>query len=688
MAAGSELIPGVRRVASLSLVAGFGPLGERVTSELAKVLRSTGEAHRCAVRVWSASETIEELRTAVSELLSAPNLDRLERLGYQIPERSAGQPLCPYLVCVIDGGEASAGGRLTEVLATIEACTSRRVAIAMVLGDGLLENLVSHKGVSEQSWDWILPFPAQEPSAGTRSADDLAAAVARLLVVFSTPDRPGFGYDVFARAEGSRGPLAPVVRVGTAFLDADITGLADCLAHPIAGQLLELQFKDLKRYEPAATFDDERRTSLHSQIALDSLARRLLSETPFALTANPGEPWRVTLPAGVIASEVEDLPRRRWVAALLKLRDVLDFTKARRWAEAMESAEKTLEDSLDKIVAEDLLQLHRYVRGPDRLLTWASVAQEVLERQPDIARPERAGFDQAVQQLKQEIAMAPTPIAVWARVALLGLLGAAALRYLVGFLIGPGPGWVGFALGLLVAAASGTWILEKAHRRLLAALHAAQEALGRRYEAQGVENLILLLDRLRGRLLARIGEEVARVRAQAAAAITIANLEKQNFGPEDPADVVHVEWALPTHLRRRWLERLAPPWANLHGEAARTGHLIPAPSDGPACMQETAEGLRGFAQSYLMARLAESGLAGLIEFRNSVEAGFADRIVHDLDRRAAALAPRSPRRTVWRGPEHVLARVHDAIVQLDPDAIENPTDFEMLACLKVETAPL
>ncbi|MGB9618871.1 MAG: hypothetical protein ACPL7K_00500 [Armatimonadota bacterium] len=683
MADGGELMPEVRRTASLSLTAGFGPMGERVTSELAKLLRSTGEAHNLAVKVWNASQTVEDLRAAVSELLSAANLDRLD----QIPQRMAGQPLCPYLVCVIDGDEAGAGDYLREVLSEIEVCAGRRVAIAVVVGDGLLENLVSHQAVSQHSWDWILPFPAQEPSAGNRSAEDLAAAVARLLVVFSTPGGSGFGDDVFALRGGSRQSQASVVRVGAAFLDADISGLADCLVHPIAGELLERQYKDLKRYEPAATFDDERRTSLHSQICLDSLARRLLAETPFVLTTNPGEPWRVTLPAGIITAEVEGLPRRRWVAALLKLRDVLDFTKARRWAEAMEATEKALEDSLDKIVAEDVLQLHRYVRGPDRLLTWASLAQEILERQPDIHRPAKGGFDEAVERLKQEIATTPAPIAVWARVALLGLLGAAALRYMVGFLIGPVLGWAGFVLGLLAAAAGGAWILEKAHRRLFAALQAAQEALGRRYEALGVENLILLLDRLRGRLLARIGEEVARVRAQAAAAITIANSEKQNFGPQEPTGVVNVEWVIPAALRRRSLDWLALPWDSLHGEAARAGRLVPAPPDGPACMQETADALRSFGRSYILGRLAELGLADLIEFRNSAEGGFADRIVRDLDRRAAALAPRLPRSTVWRGPKRVLARFHDTIIQLDPDATENPSDLEMLACLKAETAP-
>ncbi len=396
----------------------------------------------------------------------------------------------------------------------------------------------------------------------------------------------------------------------------------------------------------------------------------------------------MTLPPGIITSEVEGLPRRRWVAAFLKLRDVLDFTKARRWAEAMESSERTLADSLDNVLTEDVRQLHHYVRGPDRLLTWASMAQEILERQPDIARPTSAGFDEAVERLRQEIAITPTPIAVWGRIALLGLLGAGVFQYAVQFFLGSGLGWVAFALGLLAAAGCGAWIVEKAHAKLLAALYAAQEALSRRYEAQGVENLILLLDRLRGRLLARIEEEVARVRAQAAAAITIADSEKQYVDPQELRGVVNVEWVIPAALRPRWLEWLAPPWTNLHEEAARAGRLVPAPPDGPTCMQETSEILRSFGRSYLLGRLAEFGLAGLMEFRSMAEQGFAERIVRDLDRRAAALAPRAPRRTVWRGPGHVLARIREVAVELDADASENSTELEMLACLKVETAPL
>jgi hypothetical protein len=552
----------------------------------------------------------------------------------------------------------------------------------VVLGAGTLEGLLSHQAVTQHPWDLIIPFPAQEPSAGTRSADDLITAVARLLTVFSTPDQPSFGSDVMAGADGAGGSRPVVVRIGCSFLDADITALADCLVHPIAGELLERQFKDLKRYEPAATFDEGGRTRLLAQVSLDSLARRLLGDTPFVLTAEPGRPWRLHLPVGIIAPETEALPPRRWVAALLKLRDVLDFTKARRWAETMERAEKALEESLDLIIRDDVVQLHRYVRGPDRLLTWAGLAQELLERQPDIQRPSGGGFDVAIERLKLEIATTPTPIAVWARVGLLGLLGAAALKSLVSLVLGPVLGWVGFGLGLLAAAAGCAWLLEKAHRRLFAALNAAQDALLQRYEAQGVENLILLLDRLRGRLLARIKDEVSRLRAQTAAALSIAKSEKENFGPEDPADIVNVEWAVPARWRRRFLDWLALPWEHLVSDAAQAGHQVPVPLEGPECMQETANALRNFARSYLTTRLAELGLAGLLEFRGGVEDGFADRIVRDLDRRSAALAPFPLRRTVWRGPEPVLARFREAITGLDPDVMENPTEVQMLACLK------
>jgi hypothetical protein len=40
---------------------------------------------------------------------------------------------------------------------------------------------------------------------------------------------------------------------------------------------------------------------------------------------------------------------------------------------------------------------------------------------------------------------------------------------------------------------------------------------------------------------------------------------------------------------------------------------------------------------------------------------------------------------VWCGPERLLARVREAIVQLDAEVIEKPNELEMLACLKVET---
>jgi len=115
MAAFGDLLSPIRRVANLSLIAGFGRLGERVATELGRLLPQTGEAQSRAVAVWNASQPKEDIRAAALTLLSAPNLDWLEQLGYQIPKRLAGQPLCANLVCVIDGGETGGENRLSEV---------------------------------------------------------------------------------------------------------------------------------------------------------------------------------------------------------------------------------------------------------------------------------------------------------------------------------------------------------------------------------------------------------------------------------------------------------------------------------------------------------------------------------------------------------------------------------------------
>jgi hypothetical protein len=100
-------------------------------------------------------------------------------------------------------------------------------------------------------------------------------------------------------------------------------------------------------------------------------------------------------------------------------------------------------------------------------------------------------------------------------------------------------------------------------------------------------------------------------------------------------------------------------------------------------MKETAASILDLAKRFLESRLDDFGFEGLVDFRAQEDSDFWERIVRDLDRRAATLAGRAPLRTSWHGPSGVLARLHDTIMALDPNADEQSSLAAMTACLKV-----
>lgn len=110
---------------------------------------------------------------------------------------------------------------------------------------------------------------------------------------------------------------------------------------------------------------------------------------------------------------------------------------------------------------------------------------------------------------------------------------------------------------------------------------------------------------------------------------------------------------------------------------------MPAPPDGDDCLKKTVEVLVGFAERFLKSRLDDLSFEGLVAFRAQEDPNFSERIVRDLDRRAAALAGRAPLRTSWHGPSGALARFHDKIVALAPDADEQSSDAAIVGCIKV-----
>lgn len=683
MTGADDLSPLSARVANLTLVVGIGALGDQVIAELRKLLARSEDGHRGAVAFWSCKGQESTPSEAAGLLLSNRNLDALEQAGYQVPGRGVGQPPRLSVAYIVDLNEQGASQAVDAARNDLKSACAVSLQSVIAVGEGQTTEMLTHDVVAKRTWDLVVPVSSQDRVAGARSTNDLVATIARTVILCSVADQPHFGSKVLGRTASPSVQGTPIARIGGAFLDGGREELLNALSWLLARRLLMRQFETPTCFQPAGAFDDQRRTQLLGLVSSEILGRRLLSDTPFALRVDEGDIWHIELSPGIVAAELHRVPRRRWIAVLQKLRDLFDFTKARRWAESVERSEIAVLDSLQEAIAEDVRQLHHYERGPDRLLSWVTAAREALERQPEIARPQNANIDDAIESLRAQLLKAPNTVAVWARVVLLGWIGAEGVRHLSRALFGGTLGWIAFASTLIIAAVLGIRLLERAHRDLQSALRSAQDALIRRYEAQMRENLSLVLNRVRSRLMAILDNEASKVPGQAQCASNIIVAEVNKFEVAPTSDVVNVEWIVPLESRERLLESLNLPWSTLQRPGAAGGFFVPNPVDGRDCMVQTVTGLFDFSKRYLESRTEAFSLQGLVDFRSLEEPGFEDRIVRDLDRRATALAGRSPLRTSWHGPADVLTLLHDKIVTLDPEAKEQPSVSGMVACLKV-----
>jgi hypothetical protein len=665
-----------RQVANLAVVVGVGEFGAHVVAQLRTMLRSAPEGHRLAVATWLPTDgprTLAELTT--KDLLAQANLGRIEELGFEILGRALGHAPPVASLLVADAGESAAAATVEETLASLPAAQVNisRVGLLTRSGSetemiGLAEVLASDLG-RRTDWDLVLPFPVWERAAGTRSREDLVATVARALAVLTIPGSESVLRSLLQRPGASTGP--DVAHIGGAFLDARSDELVDELSHLVAAELLRRQFGGVKAYQPAAAFDEQGRTSAERLVAAERLAQSVMANTPFVLDIVKGGPWHVRLSATETAVELQGMPRSRWVAVLRKLKDFFDFTKARRWRETIENEAANVAADLKQSMVDDIDQLYRYPRGPDRVLTWCERVRNRLEQAVDIAAPTVTDFKTSIDRLQQEIATFPDPVALGTRAALLGGLAALTMRTVVAWQWGMMAGIIAFAIVLAVAAGCGLWIYQAAHSRLMRARTAAVAALSSHYEAQARDNLAQALDRVRKELIVHV--EAIKAENQRLAQAMVAHAQELDRPPKrDPAvAVVSVEWAVPFGSEGQFLEYLSLPFDQIVRDAAEHSALLPI-RDGDAIQRGVpVESVVQFARTYLDSRRPDLTLREQIEFRCGQDAAYLDRVVAKLDRQSMVVTGA------------MLMRVHEAIATRDQSATQQQIELELLACLRV-----
>lgn len=448
-------------VAPLTVVVGVGNLSSNILHELGIGLSFVPEGHDACVALYDASAKKATLTDTTSALISNKNLDRLETLGYQIPSRAVGQRVQLRCFFIIDLGDTAATGNIGAQLDELSKVAVTVHSMAFLVGPGSLNAILSSDAAKYAQWEIVIPVLQNDPVAGNRSSEDLVQSVARAVLVLTVPTLAGPLSGLFSHTRHGPSPGAVVLRIGAAFVDGRLSDLLDSLSRRLVARLLETQFSSPKRFQPSTLFDDGQKTKLVELATSERIARELLSETPFILEVASGKPWRVRLPEGDISVELRGLDRSRWVPVLRKLRDFFDFTKGQRWRESIDKAELRLTNELREAITSDLIALHSYVRGPDRVITWCEHLQNVLEILLEIESVKRADFEPAVARLEQEIVYFPKPVAVWARFTLLGLLAAVAAQMFGAIWFGQGFSWVLASGALLLTLAVGANFLER-----------------------------------------------------------------------------------------------------------------------------------------------------------------------------------------------------------------------------------
>jgi hypothetical protein len=672
----------VPQAANLTVVIGVGRAGASTLAELTGALQAAPEINRRSIATWDANDATRNLADATASLLAQKNLDAIEQLGYRIPTVQVGQPLRVYGVFIVDLDDGTSSKALEGAFAQLAALKVNDYRAGWLLTRATLAACLSAPLATRAEWDVVLPVPAADRIGGERSDEDVIATVARTVLILSVPGAAASLPSVLSRsADAAARPL--LLRAGAAFVDAKVETLLERLANLVAARLLRDQFADPKPFQPAASYDPQGITKTESLVVPESLARALLASTPFVLGAEANQPWTVRLSAAETAVNLHGVLQRRWVAILRKLKDFFDFTKARHWRETVEASAGELTQSVKASMLSDVQALYRCERGPDRVLAWSERLRTRLEVPVEIAMPRTGEFANAVDSLRDEIAIFPDGVGLASSMALAGLLGAGAAWTVCASLGGLAVGAIGVALTLMIAAGIGASIYQRAHRRLMRAREHSLQALSGYYEVQMRGNLAEVLERTRRSLLAYV--EALRTENRRICEITVseaASLERR-LGDESQNGIVNVESPILPAMVADFLTHLALPWGHVIAEAAGQDALLPVVQSDQSTFAAPVESALAFARRYLQSHKTRLSLREQLAFRGQLDTRYVEQLVRNLDRRSAALVTGVGVETTWCGPPDLLALLRGAVPDLGGATHEEPVELELLACVRL-----
>ncbi len=670
-------------VIGLALVVGVGTRGVEGLKRVPEVLEWSSESLRLSTATWDPAAASGSGSAILDGLLSAENLDRLRRLGYVFPELNVGQAIRPVVVILADIDDSASATVVDAVFPELKKSVAKCQYVGLLLTSSGVDAAMAWTPARRPEWTCFIPALENTATSGRRSPCDLALHAAQTATMIADRAHSGLGSRLLGGTAAAPG-YTPVAQVGAAYLAHDQSRLVSQLDGPMAAEILRLNFRNVAPYEPAGAFDSAGETRFPASSTPLDMASSLLVDTPFSLETPVGEPWRIHLATGEVGAEFGRSLPRRWPSILRRTADFIDSSRASVWRETVEGNQQRLESARRTLIETDVSALHHHTRGPDRVLVWAAKSAEALEQPIEIARPANSDFEAAMEKLKTEIAKAPSTLARVARVGLVGLLAAEALRR--GTLLLLSPVWAcgAFALTLAATAVWAATIWDRAHRRLIDARDESERSLKARFERQMRDKLAACLADLRTKL----GTALASARDQSLVEAKDA-LDRADELDQPPAatddHLVYIERVLAPEDASSIRTKLNPPYEWLQREAAERAALIPA-GQNPS-MSGTAAAVLKLVREWLASQVQTLGIDYALETRMKRLQEDFPAIAATLQSRAFAMGPHGICSRFWLAPSSVTAQLQAAVDELEPGDSVLTHEGDFLACISFRVEP-